>query len=163
MSEERRIGNINIEGAQIVLKNFAGKEKTYNPAGKRNFGVLLSDDMADDLLADGWNVKRFKPQPDDPEQYCQPWLSVNVKFEPYPPTVVLINSRGKKRLTEDTVEMLDWTRFKYCDLVIRPYQYPAMPGRPNGGVAAYLKAIYVTIWEEEFEDRYADLVDLDER
>lgn len=160
MSTEKVTSNIKIEGAKLIFKNFQGKRTDFNDEGNRNFGVLLDDDLAEQLKADGWRVKYLRPREDDPEQYAQPWLSVKVKFNPYPPITVLINSRGKKKLTEETIDQLDWTIIKNCDLIIRPFNYPAIPGRP-AGVSAYLKAIYVTILEDEFAEKYADIPDLD--
>lgn len=162
MSEERRVTeNIKLEGAKLIFKNFQGKASQYNAEGRRNFGVLLSEDLAERLYEDGWPIKRLKPRDDDPDRYEQPWIPVKVKFDPYPPIAMLINSRGKKRLDEDTIEQLDWSIIKNCDLIIRPYNYPAIAGR-SAGVSAYLKAIYCTIAEDEFEDKYADVPDLDE-
>ncbi len=162
MAEQRVTSNISIEGAKLIFRNFQGKRTDYNDEGNRNFGVLLDDDLAENLSRDGWKVKYLRPRPDDPDQYRQPWLPVKVKFGQIPPIVVLINSRGKKRLDEDTVEQLDWSIIKNCDLIIRPYNYPATKTRPSG-VSAYLKAIYVTISEDEFADKYADIPDLDAR
>lgn len=160
MSEQKVTSNIHIEGARITRRNFKGKKTDFNDEGQRNFCVLLDDELAEKLKEDGWRVKYFKPREDDPDQYQQPFLSVKVKFNPYPPIAVLINSRGKKRLTEDTIDQLDWSRIINCDLIIRPYNYPAIKGRP-AGVSAYLKAIYVTISEDEFAEKYADIPDLD--
>lgn len=161
MSEERKVtSNVRIEGAKLIFKNFAGKGTQYNAEGNREFGVLLDDELAADLLNDGWNVKYLKPKEDDPEKYEQPWLKVKVKFGQIPPICQLINSRGKVKLDEDTIDQLDWSYIENCDLIIRPYNYPAMAGRP-AGVAAYLKAIYVTVQEDEFEKKYADIPDLD--
>lgn len=162
MAEERMVtSNVHIEGARLIYKNFKGKQTQYNAEGQRNFGVLLDDELAERLARDGWNVKHRKPREDDPEQYEQPWLPVKVKFGNIPPIAVLINSRGKVKLNEDTIDQLDWSRIKNCDLVIRPYNYPAFGGN-SGGVAAYLRAIYVTVEEDEFELKYADIPDLDE-
>lgn len=157
---EKITSNINIEGAKLIFKNFQGKKTDYNKEGNRNFGVLLDDNLAEQLMADGWPVKFLKPKEDDPDQYEQPWLPVKVKFNPYPPIAVLINSRGKKKLDEETIDQLDWSIIKNCDLIIRPYNYPAMNKRP-AGVSAYLKAIYVTISEDEFAEKYANIPDLD--
>lgn len=160
MSEEKRVRNISIPGAQLIFKNFQGKRTDYNDEGNRNFGVLLDEELAEKLKMDGWNVRYRPPREDDPEQFKQPWLSVKVKFDPYPPIAYLINSRGKKKLNEDTIEMLDWSRITNCDLVVRPYNYKANALRP-AGIAAYLKAIYVTISEDEFEEKYGDIPELD--
>lgn len=158
--EKRITSDIKISDARLIFRNFQGKASDFNDEGKRNFGVILSDDLADQLEVDGWRVKHLRPQPDDPDQYARPWLPVKVKFGKIPPIVVLINSRGKKKLNEDTIDQLDWTRIKNCDLIIRPYNYPAIKGRP-AGVSAYLKAIYVTIDEDEFEMKYDDIPALD--
>lgn len=162
MNEQGKItSNIHIEGARLFKKNFSGRKTDFNNEGTRSFGVYLDDDLAEKLINDGWPVKFLKPREDDPEQYKQPCMYVKVRFTPYPPIINLINSRGKKRLDEDTVDQLDWSRIENCDLIIRPYNYPAIKGRP-AGVSAYLKAIYVTISEDEFAEKYADVPDLDE-
>ena len=162
MSERKVMEPISIYGAQLIFKNFAGEASEYNKAGDRNFGVLLDDELAVALERDGWRVRRLKPRPDDPEEHQQAWLKVNVKYgSKIPPVANLINHRGKKRLKEETIDQLDWTRAKNVDVKIRPYNYPAMPGRP-AGVSAYLQAIYVTVLEDEMDEKYADLRDLDE-
>lgn len=163
MSESVKVtNNIRIRGAKLIFKNFQGKRTDFNDEGNRIFGVLLDDDLAEELKCDGWRVKYLRPREDDPDQYEQPWLQVKVKFNPYPPIAVLINSRGKKKLTEETIDQLDWSIITNCDLIIRPYNYPAIKGRP-AGVSAYLKAIYATISEDEFVTKYADIPDLDEQ
>ena len=153
---EKVVNNIKIKGAKLIFKNFQGKKSDYNEEGNRNFGVLLEDRLAEALENDGWNVKRLRPKEDDPEQYRQPWLPVKVRFDPYPPVAVLINSRGKVKLDEESIDQLDWSVIADCDLIIRPYNYPARNGRP-AGVSAYLKTIYVTISEDEFEEKYAGI------
>lgn len=156
---ERITKNIKIEGATLIRKNFRGKESDYNDAGNRNFGVLIDDEMADALIEDGWNVKRLRPLADDPEDAGRAWLPVKVKFGNIPPDVVLITSRGKIKMDEETVGQLDWTRFSNVDLIIRPYNYPARPGRP-GGVSAYLKALYATVDEtDDLAYKYSSVPD----
>lgn len=152
--------NIRVLDAKITFKNFSGKPSMYNRDGDRNFGLILDEELANDLLKDGWNVKRLKPREDDPDQYETPWLPVKVKFGKIPPICVLITSAGKRRLTKETIDQLDWTKYKKIDLVVRPYEYPARDGRP-GGIAAYLKALYFTVQEDELAYLYADIPDLD--
>lgn len=153
--------NIRIEGARLIFRNFAGKGSQFNEEGNRNFGVILDDDLAEQLKSDGWNVKHLRPREDDPDQYATPWLPVKVKFGNIPPIATLINSRGKIKLDEETIGQLDWCIVRNCDLIIRPYNYPAMRGR-EAGISAYLKAIYVTIEEDEFDLKYGDIPDLSE-
>lgn len=159
--EKHVTNNIRIEGAKLIYRNFQGKGSQFNKEGNRTFGVLLDDELAKRLIDDGWRVKFRKPREDDPDQYEQPWMEVKVRFEPYPPVVVLINSKGKKKLDEETVGQIDWSRIIDCDLIIRPYNYPALQGRP-AGVSAYLKAMYVTIEEDEFYKKYENIPDLDD-
>lgn len=161
MSEERKItNNITIENAKIIFKNFQGREGDYNKAGDRNFGVLLNDDDAEIFARDGWPVKYLKPQQDDPKQYRQPWMPVKVRFGKFPPIAALITSRGKTKLTEETIGQIDSAYIKNVDLIIRPYNYPATP-YCQAGVSAYLKAIYVTIYEDELTLKYGDIPDME--
>lgn len=160
--ENKVISNITIEDAKIIFKNFQGKEGPYNRAGERNFGVLIDDDDAKVLANDGWNIKFLSPREEDPDQHPQAWLPVKVKFGKIPPTAVLITSRGKVKLTEETIGQLDWSYFKTVDLVIRPYNYPAFGGRETGGISAYLKAIYVTIQEDDLSLKYGDVPEMDD-
>lgn len=161
MSEERRVTrNIKIEGARLIFRNFRGEKNDYNDEGNRNFGVLLDDDLAEELKEEGWRVKHLRPKPDDPDQYEQPWLPVKVKYGNIPPIVQLINSKGKVKLDEETIDQLDWTQAKNVDLIIHPYNYPAIKGRP-AGVSAYLRSMYFTKDEDEFASKYADVPDLD--
>lgn len=161
MNEERRkvTKNFRMEGAKLLsgsFRNFQGKPSEYNAAGDRNFAVILSEEDADMLERDGWNVKRCKPRADDPDQYRTPYLSVKIRFDPYPPIVQLIKFGKRIPLDEETISQLDWTPYENIDLVIRPYNYPARPGRP-AGVSAYLKAMYFTAAVDDFEAKYADI------
>lgn len=155
---------IKIEGAKLVFKNFQGKADDYNSAGNRNFGVILDDQVAALLEEDGWYVRHLRPREDDPEGYATPWLKVKVNYDHernLVPTAMMITSRGKKRLTEETIGQLDWTNIEYADVIISPYNYPARNGKP-AGVSAYLKSLVVKVIEDDLELKYADIPDLDE-
>lgn len=149
-------GNIQIEGAELRFKNFSGEEKQFNPAGKRNFCVLLDPDRAQSMIEDGWNVKYLKPKEEDGDP--QAYIHVSVSFDNIPPNVVLVTRTGKTPLNAETISALDWAEIVHVDLTIRPYNYPAFGGRP-GGVKAYLKTMYVTVVKDEFEEKYFDIPD----
>lgn len=159
MGETKRVPNLTIRGAKLILKNFQGKEDQYNKDGRRTFGVLLSEEDVAAMAQDGWGVKRLKPRPDDPEQYEQPWLKVEASYRKFPPTVCLINSLGKIRLTEETIGQLDWTAMGNVDIIINPYCYDAFAGNP-GGIKAYLKTLYVTVLEDDLDALYADVPEI---
>ena len=148
--------DFSIESARIIFSNFAGREKKFNPAGKRTLTLDLSDhpDLVEDLTKDGWNIKYLQPRDDDEEP--RPILDVEVKYseKARPPKIVLITERSKTEIGESEVSMLDHADIKNVDIVVRPYNYNVQ-GRE--GVKAYLKALYVTITEDRFDEKYADL------
>ncbi len=144
-----------MEGVRIVFRNFAGKEGQYNREGDRNFAVLLDDDVAEAMAKDGWNVKWLKSrEEDEPEQA---YLSVSVNFKGRPPMVYMITTRGRTRLGEEEVDILDWADIKNTDLIVRPYEW-AVNGKT--GIKAYLQSIFITIDEDPLQLKYADVEEL---
>lgn len=152
-----RIPNLSVENARIVFRNFAGKESKFNPAGKRNFCLLLDQDSAEELRDQGWNVKALAPR--DKDELPQPYIQVAVAFENYPPNVFLISGGKKTKLDEDTVSVLDYAEIENVDLIINPSRWEVSG---KSGIKAYLKTMYVTIVENEFEKKYRDLEEDDE-
>lgn len=146
--------NIRIEGARIGFRNFSGEEGRFNPKGRRNFCVFLEEDIAKDMEKEGWNVKWLQPREEGDEP--QAYLQVKVVFGKIPPKIVLVTMRGKTRLDEDTVNILDWAEIQNVDLVIRPYNWEV---NGNTGVSAYIKTMYVTLREDEFESKYYNVPD----
>ena len=142
--------NIVLENARIGFRNFSGKEGKYNPAGRRNFCAFLETALARTLVKDGWNVRWLAPR--DEQEEPQAYLQVAVSYENIPPKIVMITSGGKTLLDEDSVTELDWAELAEVDLIIRPYNWDV-----NGkkGVKAYVKAMYVSIEEDEFEKKWA--------
>lgn len=147
--------NISIENAEIRFRNFKGEEGKFNPKGRRNFCVFLPDDFAEDLEEKGWNVKWLEPK-DDRDADRQAYLQVGVTFDVYPPQIVLISGGRKTLLNEETIGILDWAEIEKADLIIRPYNWE-VNGRK--GIKAYVKALYVTLVEDEFEAKYRDIPD----
>ena len=146
--------NIIIENAQIAFRNFSGKEGQYNPAGKRNFCVIIDSELGEKLKEDGWNVRWLEPRNDGDERKA--YMQVTVSFANIPPKVVVITSRGKTALDEETIGMLDWAEVETVDLIINPYNWN-VNGRQ--GVKAYVKSLYVTLVEDELERKYHDIVE----
>lgn len=141
--------NIVIEGAKIGFRNFSGKESKFNPKGKRNFCVFLAPDMATILEADGWRIRW--PELKDEEDDRMPYLQVAVSYDNYPPKILLISGGSKTIITDETVNILDWAEIENVDLIIRPYNWSV---GDKSGTKAYLKSMYVTIVEDEFEAKY---------
>jgi hypothetical protein len=147
-----------LEGVRLVFRNFAGKESQYNAEGSRNFGVIIPDDaVAQQMEADGWNIKRLKPSEEDKEEGVEegpPWLQVKAGYgKGRPPQIYLVTRGGKKRtmLTEDTVGELDWADITNVDLIIRPYHWAV---RGDTGISAYVQTMYVSIEEDPLRAKY---------
>lgn len=144
-----------MEGVRLVFRNFTGKEGQYNREGDRNFGVILPNDVAEAMLADGWNVKYLKAREDDEDEAEVPWLPVKVGYgKGRPPKIMLVTDRGRTALDEDTVDTLDWADIINVDLIVRPYNYD-VGGRT--GISAYVQSMYVTIEEDALERKYAEM------
>lgn len=144
-----RTKNLAIENAQICFRNFSGKGGTYNPEGHRNFCVILDDRLATQLAEDGWNVKYLRPKEEG--EAPRPYIQVKVNYKNSPPKICMVSSKGISVLDESTVGMLDWADLETVDLILSPY-YWDVQGRH--GVTAYVKAMYATIAEDEFESKY---------
>jgi hypothetical protein len=147
-----------MENVKLIYKNFTGREGRYNKVGERSFSVLLPYDVAEAMAQDGYNVK-FPVNTEDRD--LLPHLQVKLNFDSQvPPMIWQITSRGRTRLTEDTVAVLDMADIINVDLVLNPY-YWSIQG--NEGWACYLKSIYVTIEEDALERKYAEIDDVASR
>jgi hypothetical protein len=148
-----------LEDVEIRFRNFAGREGMYNTAGDRNFAVLLPKHIADEMARDGWNVKLLKARDEDEED--QPYISVKVNFKSRRPPLIKMISDTTGRTTvldEDSVDILDFVDVKNVDLIINPYEWNV---GGKGGVKAYLQDLYITIYENPLEVKYADIATVD--
>lgn len=147
-----------MEGVQIIYRNFSGKPTNFNQEGARNFAVLLDEKTAEMLATDGWNVKFRQPRDDDEDGVPVPFLPVAVKFNPpppiQPPRVVLVTSRGRTYLDDNTINMLDWADIINVDLIVNPSHYEV---NGKAGIKAYVRSMYVTIEEDPLEIKYNEL------
>lgn len=141
-----------IEDAQLAFLNFEGKEDDYNRAGNRNFSILLDEETAASLAADGYNVKTLKAREEGDEP--RPYITVNVGYKIRPPKIVLVTSKNRTMLHEDDVAMLDYADIDKVDLIFTPHNWSV---RGETGVKGYLKTMYVWINEDPLELKYAEL------
>lgn len=154
-------GTLFMEGAQIIFRNFSGREGMYNAEGDRNFCVLLDDELAERMDHDGWNIKelRAREEGDTPQKYIQ----VSVKYrgrtgaKVRPPKIWMQTSKGRNALGEDECELLDYVDIANVDVIIRPFQW-AVSGKT--GVKAYLQTLYIQIIEDAIEMKYADVPEI---
>jgi len=146
--------SILMENAHIAFRNFSGKAGNYNPEGDRNVCVFLDTKLAKSLEEDNWNIKWLKPN--DKDEDPQAYIQAKVSYDNIPPKIVMISSHGRTTLDEESVGLLDFAEISKVDLIIRPYEWTV---NGKSGVKAYIKSMYVTIYEDELELKYSEVPD----
>ena len=139
-----------VEDAQIIFRNFTGKEGQYNREGDRNFAVILEQDVAEKMLEDGWNVRYLTARDEGDKDTT--YIQVAVNFNNRPPRVSMITSTNRTQLDEGTIDILDWAEIETVDLIARGYEWTV---NGKSGVKAYLQSLFVTIQEDDLERKYA--------
>jgi len=136
--------NVTLENVVIAFRNFEGKEDKYNREGDRNFAVFLSEEIADKMAADGWNVKYLREREGD-EGPPQAYIQVAVSYKIKPPKIGVLTSKGLRYYTEEIVGLLDWVDIELADVTINPYEW-AVGGK--SGTKAYLSSLFLKIAED---------------
>jgi hypothetical protein len=147
---ERPDMNFMIEDARLIFRNFTGREGPFNKVGDKSFAVILPDEMALQMIQDGWNVRYLKPREEDDE--ATPYISVAVRFDIRPPRVVMITSTARTSLDNSSVEVLDYADIQTADLIARGSYWEV---GEKSGWKAYLQSLFVTIEEDALERKYA--------
>ena len=144
-------GVLEIENARIIYRNFSGAGSKFNREGDRNFAVIVpTEELKDELIENGWNVKVKPPREDYEEPFM--FIPVKIKFNNRGPAVYVESGDSVTRLTEDTVDMLDEIDIAHVSMDLRPYDWEV-----NGktGRTAYLQSIKVTQNIDRFGAMYA--------
>lgn len=146
-----------IEDAEILFRNFEGREERHdgrimNSEGSRNFHVIVPEEIVDQLIEDGWNVKALNPREEgDPERHE---IKVNVSYRYRDPDIRMYAGRRETHLTQDSVANLDYADILSADLVIHPSEYLKDDG--STGLSGYLTELRVRVQESPFAEKYAD-------
>lgn len=151
-------GNLQINNARIIFKNFAGEPSKYNREGDRNFALVIDgDDIYNQLMCEKneygvpWNIKVNEPKEDGDTPLM--YMKVRVKFNGRGPSVYLVSGERHSKLGEDIIAELDDTDIQYVNLDIRPYD-DIINGKPFR--AAYLVSMEVIQNIDRFAARYAE-------
>lgn len=140
-----------IDGRDIIFRNFEGRGDKFNREGDRNFSLRFRDpELADEVAKDGWNV-RIKPARDEDEDDFMR-LPIKLKFTDYGPKVYLWSGNNRVELDEESIGCLDSIEIDHVNMDVRPYNWEV-----NGriGRTAYLQTIEVFQRTNRFEERYA--------
>lgn len=140
---------LQIDDARIVFRNFTGAASKFNREGDRDFSVVIPDEeMAEELINQGWNIKIRPPREDGDDPFI--YLKVKVKFNDRGPNVYLKSGSNRIRLDEESISCLDNVVIESVDLDVRPYDWDV-----NGktGRTAYLQSMQVT---QRITDRFSE-------
>lgn len=143
---------LQVNDTRIIYRNFRGEGSKFNREGDRNFAMIIpTQDLVDELINRGWNVKIKEPKEEGEEPFM--YLPIKVKFNDRGPQIYLVTGNRTNRLDEDAVSMLDDIDIRSVDLDIRPYDWEV-----NGktGRTAYLQAMEVTQEIDRFAARMAE-------
>ena len=148
-------GILQIDDARIVYRNFSGAPSKFNREGDRNFAVVIeTQEQADALIEEGWNVKIKAPRDDGEDPFI--YLPVKIKFNDRGPSVYLRSGKAMRKLGEDTVDVLDNVDILSVSMDLRPYDWEV---NGKSGRTAYLQSINVTQEVDRFADMYAEVND----
>lgn len=133
-------GILQIDDARIIYRNFSGTASKYNREGDRNFSVVIpTQEMADELIKAGWNVRIKPPREDGDEPFM--YLPVKIKFSDRGPNCYLRSGKSQTELSEKTIGCIDDIDILSVDLDVRPYDWDV---NGKSGRTAYLQSIRVT-------------------
>lgn len=138
--------------ARIIYRNLRGEGSKFNREGDRNFAVVIpNQELADELIDRGWNVKIKEPRDEGEEPFR--YLPVKVKFNDRGPQVYLVSGNAHRELSEDMVSIVDEIDIRSVNLDVRPYDWEV-----NGktGRTAYLQSMEVIQEIDRFAARYAE-------
>lgn len=148
---------IRLKDVRIMWRNFAGEQNQYNAPGQRNFVVFLTPEMGQAFREGGFNVKHLEPR--EPGEEGQDFVRVNVRLESNtPPNIWLVNSKGKRKLTEDLLPMADMVDILTTDISVSRYERKWPDGRTT--VTPYLQTIFIFLREDELEQEYASIPEI---
>lgn len=143
---------LQVNDARIIYRNFKGEGGKYNREGDRNFAMVIpNQELADELISRGWNVKIKAPREEDDDPFM--YLPIKVKFNDHGPRIYLTAGNHTNCLEEDMVAMLDDIDIRSVDLDIRPYDWE-VTGKT--GRTAYLQAMEVIQEIDRFAARMAE-------
>ena len=151
MREKRERQLISIENTRFIfMTNFSGdpERDRYGSDARRANIIIPDEDMARDLLNEGFNVKTTKPRPGSDEEDFVPeyYVSIKVNYDSdWPPRIFLVAGDAEPvLLDEDTVSEIDRCYVRNVNVVLNPYH-----NKRTGNSSLYVRTMYV---EQDLDD-----------
>lgn len=148
-----------VPGTDLWWRNMQGAPTDFTPAGTRNFAIAISDEMADELEAEGWTCISRKPRnSSDPDSPILARFKIKMNFNSAnPPRIYIASSDGKRRTQVDEQYLddqnIDRRGIEWCDIAVNPYNRTV-----NGKdwCSAYLSELTIKLQEGAFDYKYAE-------
>ena len=140
---------LSIDDARILWPNFSGTKDQFKTDGKKGFNLLLDEEQAAQLKAQGWNVKDKLNKSTNGAYYILP---VEVRFDKKPPNVVVISGKNRQILNESTIGCLDYAELSKVDMDITGHFWEMRTG--GSGIKAYLKSMVAIAVPDRLADKY---------
>lgn len=166
---KQTVPNITIEDAKFWGRpNFAGEMNQFKET-KRQFTVLIPNDVADDLRALGYNVKTKIPTPEEQAEGREPIsflkvivdVNINNEGEEYGSAVHIIQGDTPEKLNGQTMGILDRSRILNIDMEIRAWCYNQKEvdaGLEEPAYSARLVTCVAVIQRSVLGDKYGALI-----
>lgn len=156
-------GNLQIDNATLIFKNFEGRGDMYNRPGDRNFAIRIDDiETAEELRSRGWNVSIKEGR--DPEEGPRMHLKVKLAYKENVdnrgnvkvsgPNAYLWTGNKRNVLDRESIACLDHIEIGNVNLDVRGYDW-VVNGRE--GRSAWLNAIEVFQNIDRFAARYESM------
>jgi len=151
--QRKWIEDLEVENAEVkwAFSHFDGRQDTFNDEGDHNFTLIIPEDQARELLAEGWNVRTMEGREEgDPLEYL---LKVKISYRFEAPKIYLIKGKRKFRADESDLADIKRSTCEQLDVIVSPS--PWVHGRESG-ITAYVKEMYAKVKESRFSANYAD-------
>ena len=147
MANEKKL--ISIENTRFIFKtNFSGDpaRDTYGSDARRANIIISDPQQAEELLAEGFNVKQTKPRDDDENFEPTYFVAINVNYDSsWPPKIYLVSGDAEPvPLDEESIDILDKIYVINVNAVLNPYH-----NQKTGRCSLYVRTMYV---EQDVED-----------
>ena len=133
---------LKIEKAQIVYKNFSGRETMVNRKGNRNFIVRIDGRKANKLKKQGWNIKCSEIK------HKKVWfLPVSIKdfYDQDKKPTIYMQIKGDKDdiiVDDSNIRFIDYATIDWSHIEVFGYKWTL---NGQSGIKAYLKCALFTI------------------
>ena len=148
-----KVGNLLLEDAKFFGRpNFAGEKNRFNET-KRQFTVLIPNDVGENLRQAGWNVKTNIPTAEELQQFPDRTELSHLKVAVDPGSEVFIKMGDQlERHTESTYGVADRARVDYMDMELRAWEYDAeeRPGQYSARLVSDVMTITPNLMQEKY-------------